>query len=102
MENLNKEIILKTLHEHRDLIRKFGVKKLILFGSYARDEQKETSDIDFLVEFGEGKYNIDNHLGLLYLLENLFNKKIDLVKPHLVRSELKDDILGGIQHVAEI
>ena len=102
MEELNKEIILKTLEKHREEIRNLGIKKLILFGSYARDEQDKNSDIDFLVEFEKGKYNIDNHLKLLNLLEDVFNKKIDLVKPHLVREELKDDILGGKQYVAKI
>jgi uncharacterized protein len=102
MEKLNKEKILKTLHDYKSEIRNLGVKKIILFGSYARDEQKKTSDIDFLVEFEKDKYNIDNHLNLLYLLENLFKKKIDIIKPHFIRNELKDDILGGIKHVAKI
>jgi len=100
MENLTKEIILKTIHNNREIIRSFGVKKLILFGSFARDEQKKTSDIDFLVEFSN--YNIDNHLDLLHFLEDKFNRKIDLVKPYLIREELKEEILGGIQHVAKI
>lgn len=100
MENLTKEIILETLHENRKIIRGFGVKKLVLFGSFARDEQTKTSDIDFLVEFEN--YTIDNHLQLLYFLEDTFNRKIDLVKPKLIRNELKEEILEGIQHVAEI
>lgn len=102
MKNINKEIILKTLHENKNEIRNFGIKKLVLFGSFATDTQKKTSDIDFLIEFEEGKYNIDNHLGLLNLLEDLFDRKIDLVKPYLIRDELKEEILGGTQYVAEI
>lgn len=102
MEKLNKDIILETLHKKRDIIRKFGVKKLILFGSYARDEQNENSDIDFLVEFGKGRGLFDDYVGLLHLLEDTFNKKIDLGKTHLVRDELKEEILGGIQYAAEI
>lgn len=102
MKNLNKEIILETLHKNRKIIRSFGVKKLILFGSFARDEQKETSDIDFLLEF-ENKIGLfDDYVALLHLLEDTFNKKIDLGKKHLVREELRDDILGGVQYTAEI
>jgi hypothetical protein len=100
MEKLTKEIILDTLHKNRKKIRSFGVKKLILFGSFARDEQKKTSDIDFLVEFE--KYTIDNHLNLLHLLEDTFNRKIDLVKPHLIRDFLKQSILEGVQYEAAL
>ena len=102
MEKLNKEIILETLHQNKNKIKSFGVKKIVLFGSYAKDFQNENSDIDFLVEFIDGKYNIDNHLKLLYFLEDKFNKKIDLVKPYLLREELKEEILGGIKYAAKI
>lgn len=102
MEKLNKEIILDTLHENRNEIRKLGVKKLILFGSYARDEQNENSDIDFLVEFENGRGLFKDYMGLSIFLEETFNKKVDLVKPHLVRDFLKPEILGGIQHEAQI
>ena len=102
MEKLNKEIILEILHKNRSEIRKYGVKKLILFGSYARGEQKETSDIDFLVEFEEGRGLFRDYGNLLIFLENIFNKKIDLVKTHLVRDFLKPYILEGIQYEAAI
>jgi len=103
MEKLTKEIILDTLYKNRKKIRSFGVKKLILFGSFARDEQKKTSDIDFLVEFEEGKEKlVDNYLDLLFFLEDTFNKKIDLVKPELIRDFLKPSILEGIKYEATI
>ena len=47
--------ILKKLKENREKIRKFGVKRIGLFGSYIRNEQKKESDIDVLVEFEKGK-----------------------------------------------
>ncbi len=102
MTKLTKEIILDTLHNNRNKIRKFGVKKLTLFGSYARDEQTNKSDIDFLVEFENGRGLFDDYVDLLELLEDIFNKKIDLGKTHLIRDELKNDILGGVQYVAKI
>lgn len=103
MSTLNKEIILKTLTKNKKEIKKFGVKRLVLFGSYARDEQKKTSDIDFLVEFKKNRSDeIQDYLDLLHFLEDLFNKKIDLVKPHLVRDFLKPYILEGVQYEASI
>lgn len=103
MEDLNKEIILQTLNKNKNKIKKFGVKKIILFGSYARDEQTKTSDIDFLVEYEKGRGLFKDSVGLLqFLRDELFNKKIDLVKTHLIRKELKPEILGGIQYEASI
>lgn len=102
MENLSKEIILEVLHKNKDVIREFGVKKLILFGSYAKGEQKNTSDIDFLVEFEKKRSLFDDYVGLLHFLEDTFNKKIDLGKMHLIRDELREDILSGVQYAAEI
>lgn len=103
MENLTKEKILEILKINGPKIRSFGVKKLILFGSFARNEQKKTSDIDFLVEFYKIRdSNVDDYLDLLFFLEDTFNRKIDLVKPHLVREFLKPYILEGIQYKATI
>ncbi len=95
MTKLNKEIILEKLYENRILIRKYGVTKLTLFGSYVTDTQKVSSDIDFLVEFEKGRGLFKDYMGLSVFLEDLFNKKVDLVKPHLVRDELKKYILEG-------
>jgi len=102
MKNLNKEIILEILYKQRFKIRNFGVKKLILFGSFARDEQNEKSDLDFLVEFEEGRGLFRDYVGLLHLFEDTFERKIDLVKPDLVREELKEYILGGVQIEARV
>jgi len=49
---LRREEILKALRESRPLLDTFGVARLSLFGSFARDEGREDSDIDLLVEFG--------------------------------------------------
>jgi hypothetical protein len=72
----DKEII-KILRKQTDILRKYGVKKIGLFGSYVRGEQKEGSDIDFLVEFEEPSF--DNFMDLAFYLEELFHKKIELI-----------------------
>ena len=102
MENLTKEIILEKIHENRKIIRNFGVSKLTLFGSYAKGEQTKNSDIDFLVEFEKGRGLFKDYMNLSIFLEELFNKEVDLVKPHLVRDELKSEILEGINIGTEI
>lgn len=102
MENLTKELILDTISKNSKKIREFGVDRLILFGSFARDEQNENSDIDFLVEFESGHGLFRDYFYLKHFLEDLFDKKVDLVKPDLVRDELKSYILEGVQLEARV
>ncbi|MCD5390733.1 nucleotidyltransferase domain-containing protein [candidate division NPL-UPA2 bacterium] len=49
--------IMKSLREHSDVLKKYKVKKIGLFGSYVRGEQKDNSDVDLLVEFDMSKYD---------------------------------------------
>ena len=83
---MNKEEILKLLRAHKgDLQKKFPISALALFGSYARGEATEESDIDLLVEFN-GPIGIE-FIDLLIDIENILRKKVDLVsrralKPH--------------------
>ena len=51
---MTKEDINKVLFSNRKILKKYKVKSISLFGSYVRNEQKEDSDIDFLVDFQEG------------------------------------------------
>lgn len=100
---LTKDKIIALLQQHQQKIHSFGVKKLILFGSYARNEAREDSDIDFLVEFEPGRGLFKDYVHLLqFLRDDLFRKKVDLVEPHLIREELKDLIQGGAQIEAKI
>ncbi|NQZ85016.1 MAG: nucleotidyltransferase family protein [Nanoarchaeales archaeon] len=102
MNNLTKELILENISINSNKIKKFGVNKLTLFGSFARNEQTENSDIDFLVDFDDTRGLFDDYMGLSLYLEKLFNKKVDLVKPHLVREELKSYIFDGVLHETRI
>jgi len=75
-ELTDKEII-SLLKKHKDLLKKYKVKRIGLFGSYVRGEQKRYSDIDFLVEFKEA--NFDNFMRLVFGLETIFGKKVELI-----------------------
>ena len=68
------EILKSELHYLRE---KFRVKRIGLFGSYARGDHTKKSDIDILVEFQTATY--DNFINLAFFLENLFGKEVDLV-----------------------
>ncbi len=69
--------IMKILKRHKDILTKYEVKRIGLFGSYVRGEQRKNSDIDFLVEFK--KANFDNFMNLVFYLENLFGRKVEII-----------------------
>ena len=93
---LSKSEVLQKLSEHKvELQTKYPLKSIALFGSYARGEQSEESDIDVLVEFSEpvGMEFID----LLLELEEIFNRKVDLVSKRAIKSHylpyIEDDLI---------
>lgn len=78
-ESLTQREIVRTLQAHTETLKQLGVKRIGLFGSYARGRQTGKSDLDFLVEFQKPDY--DNFLALTDYLEQLFGKKVDLLTP---------------------
>jgi len=76
---MTKSEILDYLRNHKsELNKKYGVSKIGLFGSYARNEQNNDSDIDIAIEIEKGKKNIHTFLALKREMEKVFNKKVDL------------------------
>ena len=91
---MNSEEILKKLKNNREVIRGFGVRRLGLFGSYARGEQSEASDLDFLVEFDDA--TLQNYLDLKDFLEQLFGCKVDLVFSDTLKPRLRPIIFSEV------
>ena len=86
---MRKDKALNLLREHfTETQRQFGVKRLALFGSTVRDEAREGSDIDLLVEF-EGKADSKRYFGLMFYLEDLLGCTLDLVTDKALRPELR-------------
>ena len=89
MPNTNREIILERLKAQAPgLRRKYGVKSLAVFGSIARGDDHEGSDVDVLVTF-EGSATFDNFFDLKFELEDLLGRPVDLGTPAMVRPELR-------------
>jgi predicted nucleotidyltransferase len=76
-KKLNARGILTKIKENKKEIKKLGVKKIGLFGSFAKDKQKKKSDVDILVCFN--RINLDNYMNLWLFLERKFGRKVDLV-----------------------
>jgi predicted nucleotidyltransferase len=71
---------LKILRRHEQEIKeRFSVKRIGLFGSFARGEEKDTSDVYIIVEFE--KPTFDNFMELAFFLEDLFKRRVELVTP---------------------
>ena len=60
-------------------VRALGARRIGVFGSFARGDQRDESDVDVYVEFEEGKRTYDNLFALHELLENVFGRPVDLV-----------------------
>jgi uncharacterized protein len=80
---------LRSLSEHKAVLQqRFGVTRLALFGSTARDLATANSDIDILVNFG-GVATSQRYFGVQFYLEDLFGCSVDLVTEKSLRAELR-------------
>lgn len=97
---MQKDEALRFFEAHKqEIIERFGVKHLALFGSTVRDEAREDSDIDVLVEF-EGGETYRNYFDLLFYLEDQLLRPIDLVCMDAVRPQIKPYIEKEALYVA--
>ena len=94
-----KDGILKALHDNRDAFRALGVGRLGLFGSFVRGEQTPTSDVDVLVEFEPGKKTFDHFMQLSFLLEDVFQRRVEVVTPDSLSPYLGRHILKEVVYV---
>ena len=90
---------MKTLEEIKEIIQvhraeleeKYKVKKIAIFGSYARTEQDKKSDVDILVEFSEPVGFLFFHLA--EYLEEILGVKVDLVTPDAIKPNRRKYIM---------
>lgn len=81
--------VLERLRAHRPtLVDRFGVVELAVFGSFARDEATDASDVDILVSFLEPATS-RTYFGVQFYIEDLLGLKVDLVTDKALRSELR-------------
>lgn len=73
--------------------RKHGARNVSVFGSFARNEQRRTSDVDLLVNFPEGTTLLD-HIGLIVELEATLKRKVDVLTYDGISRYLRDRILS--------
>ena len=85
---LNRNDVLDLLRQHKPIMKeRFGVSEISLYGSFARDEATEDSDIDVVVKF-DGSPSAKSYFGAQIYLEDVFGRSVDLARKHELRKEI--------------
>ncbi len=100
MPELTAETILAALNAHREKLYQLGARKLGLFGSFVRSEQTPDSDIDILVTMATPDYFA--FTDVMFYLEDLFGRKVDLVPEKMLREELRPYVMCEVVYAEGI
>ena len=93
--DMDRAVALGFMQNHyAEMVERFDVKRLAIFGSTARDEAGPNSDLDVLVEFNKLSKRFDPYYDLEKFLENQLAIKVDVVPMESVRKELKENIFA--------
>ncbi len=86
-------ILMKHRKAILEIASRYGARNVRVFGSVARGDRRPNSDIDILVDLDEGRTLLD-HVGLWQDLEDLLNRKIDVVVSGGISPHLQNRILA--------
>ncbi len=95
---VNKDSILQTLTANQKELAGYGVLRIGLFGSFLRQEATATSDIDLLVDIKKEKKTFRNFMDLNYFLEDLFERKVELVTIQSLSPYIGPHILKTVEY----
>lgn len=96
---MNREVALKVLARAKPLLKeRFGVTRLALFGSTARDVARPDSDVDVLVAF-DGPATASRYFGVQFYLEDELGCPVDLVSEKALRPEIRPFIERELLYV---
>lgn len=83
VENL--EDVIDRINKNRKKLQEFGILKIGVFGSFAKNKVTENSDVDLLIEFKRGSMSFTKFVSLIDFLENLFGREVDILTPDGLR-----------------
>jgi len=93
-----KDIIEIIKNRESELALRYGVRRLGLFGSYVKNQQRKKSDIDILVQFNRD-IDLFDFIELREYLESQLNTKVDLVMESALKPNLGKRILAEVEYV---
>ncbi|MBI4320433.1 MAG: nucleotidyltransferase family protein [Chloroflexi bacterium] len=94
----SKEEVLSLLQEHQPELRRLGVRRCGLFGSFVRNQARHQSDVDILVEFEPNQKTFDRFMQLAFFLEDLFGRKVDLITTESLSPYIGPHILREVEY----
>ncbi len=95
-----KDYILSTLRSKEKEISRYGIRSMGVFGSYARGEQSESSDIDILIDFEPELENFDNFMAVYDIIEDLFkDQRVEVVTKNGLSPYIGPKILNEVLYV---
>jgi predicted nucleotidyltransferase len=90
---MNRDEALHKLKGHADAVRQMGATGLYLFGSAARDEASEQSDLDLFIDYDPAcRFSLLDLVGIKQFLEEAIAVEIDITTRDSLHPMLKDDI----------
>lgn len=95
-----KQDLIERLRRHRSDLRRLGVRRLGVFGSFRREKQHVESDVDLLVEFAPGEKSFDRYMALAFLLEDELGRPVELVTREALSPYLGPHILRDVEYVS--
>jgi predicted nucleotidyltransferase len=88
---MEREKVLNLLRSSLPRLRDLGVGSLAVFGSTARDELGDESDVDILIDF-EGTATFDGYMEAKFLLEEVLGRPVDLVTPQALKPRMRPSV----------
>ena len=87
------ECVLTELFKVRTTLRKFGVRRIAVFGSVARNSARADSDIDIVVDIPRGQITLDSFFGLQDFLHDRFQRKVDVITESSLKPFARDLVM---------
>jgi hypothetical protein len=96
----NKHDLLQRLRVNQARLKEFGVRRYGVFGSFVRDEVRDDSDVDLLIEFEPGQKTFDNFMELGFFLEDLLGRRVETLTPEWLSPYIGPHILREVEYAA--
>lgn len=95
----DKKDLFERILQHQKAIRSYGVERLGVFGSFARDTASEQSDVDFFIHIVPPYKTLKNFVRLGEILEEITGRKVELITPQSLSKFIGPHILKEVEYV---
>ena len=89
---MNRDAAIATLKAHEAELKRLGVEHLFLFGSTARDEARDDSDVDLFFDYPRGKFGLYELMDVKETAARILGRKTDIMTRDSIHKALRDSI----------